>query len=169
MATNLCGEVLVRAKRWLTLVLRASIEIELLLINPNMVRTSPVSDLLKRTPPPPRSFLAADTDMTSPSHPESFMDSFCSKKRAREESAQPQRHDQLWFDDGNIVLLVDNVAFRVHRSLLGRHSTVFKDLFELSQPSTSIDEQMDGVPLVKLHDSPHELTDLLDVIYNGAR
>lgn len=118
---------------------------------------------------PPHSFLTAATDMTSPSHPESSIDLPCSKKRAREEPAGPQRHDQLWFDDGNIVLLVDNVAFKVHRSLLSRHSTVFKDLFELSQPSTSIDEQMDGIPLVKLHDSPHELADLLDVIYNGAR
>ncbi|EKM61521.1 uncharacterized protein PHACADRAFT_248191 [Phanerochaete carnosa HHB-10118-sp] len=97
------------------------------------------------------------------------MDSSYHKKRCREECTGPERHSQLWFDDGNIVLLADNLAFKVHRSLLGRHSIVFKDLFELSQPSASVDEQMDGVPLVKLHDSPHELADLLDVIYNGTR
>jgi hypothetical protein len=81
--------------------------------------------------------------------------------------ACPRRHEQLWFDDGNIVLTTENVAFRVHRSLLSRHSQVFKDLFELSQPSP--DEQLDGVPVVKLHDSPHELASLLDVIYGGLR
>ncbi|GJE89564.1 hypothetical protein PsYK624_056670 [Phanerochaete sordida] len=97
------------------------------------------------------------------------MESPCVKKRCRDEYAGPDRHQHLWFDDGNIVLLADNVAFKVHRSLLGRHSIVFKDLFELSQPSESVDEQMDGVPLVRLHDSPHELADLLDIIYNGAR
>ena len=98
-------------------------------------------------------------------------ESTCGKKRAREESLSrgPERHGQLWFDDGNVVLLADNVAFKVHRSLLSRHSTVFKDLFELSQPSAALDEQLDGVPLVKLHDSSHDLADLLDVIYNGPR
>lgn len=82
-------------------------------------------------------------------------------------SMLPQRHDQHWFEDGNIILLAGNVAFKVHRSLLCRHSQVFKDLFELSQPSD--EEEMEGVPAVSLHDSPHELSDLLDMIYNGAR
>lgn len=90
------------------------------------------------------------------------------KKRARDsEPAVPLRHEQLWFDDGNIVLVAENVAFKVHRSLLRRHSQVFSDLFQLSQPSQ--EDEMDGVPVCTLHDSHHELADILDVIYSGAR
>ena len=78
-----------------------------------------------------------------------------------------QHDNKLWFDDGNIVLVADNRAFCVHRSMLIRDSQVFKDLFELSQPS--LEEELDGLPMVRLHDSPHELADLLHVIYGGVR
>lgn len=83
------------------------------------------------------------------------------------EGRQVTHHDDLWFQDGNIVLVAGDVAFKVHRSMLARHSRVFKDMFELSQPSA--EEVHDGRPVVTLHDSPHELADLLDVIYNGSR
>ena len=78
-----------------------------------------------------------------------------------------RRHKDLWFEDGNIVLLAQGTGFKVHRSVLARHSTVFKDLFLLGSPSA--DETLDGVAVVSLHDDPHELADLLDVLYNGSK
>ena len=51
-----------------------------------------------------------------------------------QERASLVRSEEVWFDDGNIILVAENKAFRVHRSMLVRHSQVFKDLFELSQP-----------------------------------
>lgn len=89
------------------------------------------------------------------------------RKRARTDAGELERHPLLWYDDGNIVLRAQNTAFRVHRSLLGRHSPVFKDLFAFAQPSA--DDEIDGVPVVELHDSHFELADFLDVLYNGAR
>ena len=77
------------------------------------------------------------------------------------------RHSGLWFQDGNIVLLAEETAFKIHRSMLARHSSVFRDMFELSQPSS--EEVVDGCPVVRLHDSSHELADFIDVIYNGSR
>ena len=90
-----------------------------------------------------------------------------SRKRTRNGPIELDRHS-LWFEDGNIILRAQNTAFKVHRSLLGRHSTVFEDMFQVPQP-TSPGESIDSVPLVELHDDPQELGDFLDVIYNGAQ
>jgi hypothetical protein len=38
------------------------------------------------------------------------------------------RHPNFYFDDGNILLLVEPVLYRLHRSILSRHSNVFLDM-----------------------------------------
>ncbi len=44
--------------------------------------------------------------------------------------AQPLRRDlDLWFFDGNIVLVALGIAFRVHKSVLACHSDVFRSWF----------------------------------------
>ncbi|KLO08385.1 hypothetical protein SCHPADRAFT_944478 [Schizopora paradoxa] len=43
----------------------------------------------------------------------------------------PKPHDFLWFPDGNVVLATDTYLFKVHKSLLAVHSSVFRDMFEL--------------------------------------
>lgn len=43
----------------------------------------------------------------------------------------PKPHNFLWFTDGNVVLATDTYLFKVHKSLLAVHSSVFKDMFEL--------------------------------------
>ena len=43
------------------------------------------------------------------------------------------RHPEFYFDDGNIILLVENDLYNVHRSILARHSNAFLGMFELPQ------------------------------------
>ncbi|EIW54054.1 uncharacterized protein TRAVEDRAFT_91862, partial [Trametes versicolor FP-101664 SS1] len=43
----------------------------------------------------------------------------------------PVRHAEYYFEDGNLVILVENTLFRLFRSTFTRHSVVFKDLFSL--------------------------------------
>ena len=59
-------------------------------------------------------------------------------------------HDELWFRDGNVVLIAETTCFRVHVSILSRSSTVFRDMLELATPSASADdiEMMEGCPVV---------------------
>ena len=57
--------------------------------------------------------------------------------------------------------------FECTRSVLSRHSVVFRDMFELSQPTTS--EQMEGIPRCTVYDGPYEMEDLLNAIYYGLR
>ena len=77
------------------------------------------------------------------------------------------RYDELWFEDGNIVLVVDHTALRVHRSLLARKSTVFSDM--LSLPQAYSQELVDGAPVIHMHDDPQDLVYFIDSMYNGMK
>ena len=87
------------------------------------------------------------------------------KKRARQGEKETERHRELWSEDGNVVLVAQ--TFKVHRSTLSRHSSVFQDLFDL--PQAAVEGTMDGCPVITLRDHALELVDLLNVIYHGTR
>ncbi|KAJ3558149.1 hypothetical protein NM688_g1092 [Phlebia brevispora] len=92
------------------------------------------------------------------------------RKRARVDSPEPpepKRHEKLWFEDGNVVLQAGDTMFRVYRGMLCNASVIFRDMFSMPQPPEG--ETIEGVPHVKLHDSPWELADLLDVLYDGKQ
>ena len=71
----------------------------------------------------------------------------------------------IWFEDGNIILIAGDVAFKVHRGQLERHSEIFRDLFSLPQP---VDQpRFQELPIVQLYDSPSDITFLLRALYDG--
>ncbi|KAH9925669.1 uncharacterized protein BXZ73DRAFT_103202 [Epithele typhae] len=45
-------------------------------------------------------------------------------------SPAEMRDADLWFEDGTLVLVVENTAFRVFKGLLTLHSPVFKAMLE---------------------------------------
>ncbi|KAG5635411.1 hypothetical protein H0H81_011374 [Sphagnurus paluster] len=71
---------------------------------------------------------------------------------------------EFWFSDGSIVIIVENTAFRLHKSILGKHSDVFADLFSVPQPQSDL-ELIDGVPVVHLQDNLQDFTDVLRALY----
>lgn len=82
-----------------------------------------------------------------------------------------------WFEDGNIVLLVEDDnqtplrAFKVHRSVLARHSEVFETMLDIPQPTPGMStmiEHIDGCPVVRMYDHPEELSDLIKALYDGV-
>lgn len=61
-----------------------------------------------------------------------------------------QHHPDLWFADGNIILSASTtgdlpasaVLFRVHKSILARHSQIFEDMLGISEESVhNVSEQ----------------------------
>ena len=65
-------------------------------------------------------------------------ESSCSRKRPRTGSvadAEPwqipsedlERHAELWLEDGNIVLVAQNVGFRVYKGILTKQSYIVKE------------------------------------------
>ncbi|TFY61350.1 hypothetical protein EVJ58_g4557 [Rhodofomes roseus] len=43
----------------------------------------------------------------------------------------PTKHDRFYFDDGNVIFLVEETLFNIHRYLLKRDSPVFQDMFSM--------------------------------------
>lgn len=75
----------------------------------------------------------------------------------------PVRSKRIWFDDGNVVLQVENTQFKVHKSVLALHSNVLRDMFALPQPSN------EECPVVLHHDSCVDWDRVLGIFYDGLR
>jgi hypothetical protein len=74
------------------------------------------------------------------------------------------RSETLWFEDGNLILEADATQFRVYHGVLVKQSSVFRDMLSIPQPSEQ--DLVEGVPLVRLHDSSEEVTHFLSALYD---
>jgi hypothetical protein len=76
---------------------------------------------------------------------------------------------ELWFEDGNIVIQADSVLFKVHRGILSAQSSVFADMFGMPAPQGGGDcnEKYEGCPIVRLYDSPEEVTHFLRAVVDS--
>ncbi|KAH7097122.1 hypothetical protein BKA62DRAFT_456867 [Auriculariales sp. MPI-PUGE-AT-0066] len=83
-------------------------------------------------------------------------------------TATQRRHPLLWFDDGDLVLQLDNVLFNLHRFLITRNSALFKDMLSLPQSETP-DESMGGTisrPLLVPDIPPKPFAHLVGLMYS---
>lgn len=80
-------------------------------------------------------------------------------------AADLERHEDLWYEDGNIVISSGKVAFRVHKSILSRHSPTLAKALTPAPKS----EQLDGCPVVRLSDAVEDITNLLSVLYYSKK
>ncbi|KAI0771579.1 hypothetical protein BD413DRAFT_549708 [Trametes elegans] len=71
-----------------------------------------------------------------------------SEKGASSEKGGVQRHRDFFFEDGNVVLQVEDVQYKLHRSLLEKHSPVFRELFTIPQPEGSTEGRSGDNPIV---------------------
>ncbi|KAJ7070059.1 hypothetical protein C8F01DRAFT_1328790 [Mycena amicta] len=92
-------------------------------------------------------------------------------KRRREDDNDPPaaivRSPDYWFDDGSIILQVQTTQFRVAKSMLAMHSTVFRDMFTMPLPP---DEPLvDTCPVVVLSgDTAEDWEHLLAAMYTKS-
>lgn len=82
-----------------------------------------------------------------------------------------EQDPDLWFADGNIVVLAQDTGFRVHMSLLARLSPVFRDVFALAQPApdSDSDASLRGLPFVHVSDDFYDMNCMLHAIYDGPK
>ncbi|RDX44226.1 hypothetical protein OH76DRAFT_1111592 [Lentinus brumalis] len=80
----------------------------------------------------------------------------------------PVPHNDYYFEDGNLVILVENTLFKVFRSTFIRHSAVFRDLFNLPRPIGGATEGSDDDhPLQFSGTSAVDFERLLWILYPG--
>ena len=77
------------------------------------------------------------------------------------------RHTDFWLDDGNLILLAGDTAFRVYRDLLTKNSAVFADMFATG--SADATETFDDCPVVCLPDHPTDLGDFLQYLMSCSK
>ncbi|KAJ7487276.1 hypothetical protein B0H11DRAFT_1721522 [Mycena galericulata] len=80
----------------------------------------------------------------------------------------PTKVDHLWFSRDTIVIRAENKIFQVSGALLAARSTVFRDMIAFPQPMGGDTEQFDGSPVVRLHDSAHDVEVFLRAIYDSS-
>jgi hypothetical protein len=78
-----------------------------------------------------------------------------------------QNRGNPWFEDGNVILIAGDLAFKVYKGMLSRHSAIFADLFRLPQPKSTSEEMLEGCPIVHLHDSERDFGDFLMALHGG--
>jgi len=86
-----------------------------------------------------------------------------------EQQQQTLKHSEYWFNDGNVILQVENTQFRVHRGMLAYHSVIFKDMFEIPQPENHNEPQVEGCQVVPLYDSLEDVEIMISIFYGKAK
>lgn len=77
-------------------------------------------------------------------------------------------HPDIWFQDGNIVLLTGGTGFKVHKGVLERHSEVFRNMFEKPSPSDP-KVKVGGCAAVHVSDTPEDVALLLSIMYGNGQ
>ncbi len=77
-------------------------------------------------------------------------------------ASNPEHDEEFWLEDGNIILISRNTAFRIYRGLLAAQSTIFADMFTAA--SSKADESYEGCPVIHLSESPEDLRHFLRVL-----
>ncbi|KAH9948565.1 hypothetical protein B0H21DRAFT_733074 [Amylocystis lapponica] len=90
-----------------------------------------------------------------------------SQSIAKSEQETFHRHQDYWFEDGNVIIASRDTGFRVHSSVMSRNSQVFRNMFQ-SEPHVKL-ETIADCPVYWVPDSVVDLTNLLSVLYDAQR
>jgi hypothetical protein len=79
-----------------------------------------------------------------------------------------KKSSEVWYSDGSVVLVADNVAFRVHISILAQNCEVFRDMDAIPKPEevNDADAKFEGCPVLKLQDKALDVEHFLKAMYN---
>lgn len=81
------------------------------------------------------------------------------------------RHDEYYFEDGSVVLLVEDTLFRVHRYYFTRESQIFADMFSLPTggmpTSGTMEGKSDSLPIEIPGVTKLEMESFLGFVYFG--
>ncbi|KAK6980770.1 BTB domain-containing protein [Favolaschia claudopus] len=74
------------------------------------------------------------------------------------------RSEKYYFDDGDLIICAGNTLFKVHKFLLSRDSSMFKDMFAVPETPIAVDGLTDETPLF-VADSAEAFEALLWILY----
>ncbi|KAJ7688022.1 hypothetical protein B0H17DRAFT_1012810 [Mycena rosella] len=81
-------------------------------------------------------------------------------------AAEPRRVEELWFEEGGLIIRAQACLFRVPRGILAARSPIFADMLSCPQPPDS--EALDGCPVVEIPDAAADVTVFLKAIFDSS-
>ncbi|KAH9932275.1 uncharacterized protein B0H18DRAFT_987382 [Fomitopsis serialis] len=78
------------------------------------------------------------------------------------QSTDFKNDEEIWYEDGTVILVVRNIGFRVYRGLLAERAEIFRDLFSIPQPPDS--QLVFGCPVVHLSDTAVAFKEFLNAL-----
>lgn len=78
------------------------------------------------------------------------------------------KDSEFWFEDGTIVLVSQNVGFRVYKQELAERSPLFSDLLSIPQPAPAGSEETSDCPVISLTDPPYQLRHLFRALFSSG-
>lgn len=81
------------------------------------------------------------------------------------------RSQDVWYDDGNVVIQTEGTVFKVFRGILASNSAVFADMFSVPQPTGAPitgPDTFDSCPLVQIYDTPEDTKHFLKAIHDAG-
>ena len=103
-------------------------------------------------------------------------------KRSRLSSVAPSstrqkerrsRHPEWWLLDGSVIIQIDDVMFRLHRSRLAQLSEYFSQRFKVPEYDSDVGieeqlDQLDGLPVFKVRETTvSDFEELLTALDNA--
>ena len=96
--------------------------------------------------------------------------------QAPDDVVQPQpalqpfgpQHEKLWLRDGSVIIVAKELSFKVHASVLERHSSVFRELLEGTQLGEGRAEEAEGCRVLRVSDWGADLARLLEIMYDSG-
>ena len=79
---------------------------------------------------------------------------------------EPTTVNDLWFDDGNLILKAETSLFRIYAGFLAAKSSVFRDMVSFPLPEEG-NATLEGCPVVCVYDTPNDLTHFLRAIFDS--
>lgn len=74
------------------------------------------------------------------------------------------RCEDLWYNDGSLVIVTESLAFRVHSSIMAVNCESFRDITKI--PQSTEEGEWEGIPVIRLQDSPEGMELFLKAIYH---
>lgn len=74
--------------------------------------------------------------------------------------------EDLWFEDGNLILRAEDSLFRIYSSLLAARSSVFKDMLAFPPPEEG-NPMLDGCCIVSVFDSASDMSYFLRAVFDS--
>ncbi|GJE99753.1 hypothetical protein PsYK624_160240 [Phanerochaete sordida] len=87
----------------------------------------------------------------------------------RAEDTLGPRCEDLWWYDGSVIVVTAKLVFKLHASILQRHSCRFAELLDEARVSEGPVEVLGGCRVLRVDDKGDHLAELLRVLYDGGR